>query len=492
MSVVDQTPGDIANVGPAGAWLPLFLHVAGRRVLVAGGGDAARRKVDRLLHHGARVHLIGGRIDAELMEAIDSGRVRRVDALRNLGYRLVIVAERDTALARRALAFARTQRIPVNAVDDPDNCSALLPAIVDRAPVTIAIGTGGSAPELARMIRSRIEAVLPESIGPLARLAAEFRDAIRAGFPSLPRRRHFLNWLFDGKPAEAMQRNLTEDARGIVKRALKRNEFRFYGTVALVGAGPGDPELLTVKALRLIQQADAIVHDALIDRRVLDYARRDAERFDVGKRGGRCSTSQHNIHALLLELARAGKRVVRLKGGDPMVFGRGGEELEFLRRHGIDYSVVPGITAAAGCAAYAGIPLTHRDHAQSVHLITAHGRNSIDRLDWASLARERQTLAFYMAVSRLGTVRTELLRHGKPADTPVAIVENGARPEQRVLTGDLERLHDLAERHGVRSPAMVYIGEVAQLADQLSWWGNPPLTTGSMLPESYEKQVVHG
>ncbi|MGB0515027.1 MAG: uroporphyrinogen-III C-methyltransferase, partial [Wenzhouxiangellaceae bacterium] len=242
--------------------------------------------------------------------------------------------------------------------------------------------------------------------------------------------------------------------------------------VALVGAGPGDPELLTVKALRLIQEADAIVHDALIDPRVLDYARRDAERFDVGKRGGRCSTPQLDIHTLLLELARDGKRVVRLKGGDPMVFGRGGEELEFLRAHDIPYSVVPGITAAAGCAATAGIPLTHRDHAQSVHLITAHGRQSIDRLDWRALARERQTIAFYMAVARLESVQANLLAHGQDPETPVAWVENGARPEQRVITGTLGRLSELAGLHQVKSPAMLYVGEVARLAEKLAWYGD--------------------
>jgi len=480
----------------AGAWLPVFLRIADAPVLVVGGGVEARRKVDRLLRHGARVDVLGPISDRTLAGYLEQGRIDGASNMTGARYRLIIVAERGTDAATRAHAFGRQHRIPVNAVDDPDNCTALLPAIVDRAPITIAIGSGGTAPELARKLRSRIEALLPVWTGSLAQLADDLKARIRERFPELPRRRQFLDWLLTGPPSEAMARSQPGRARELATRALNDPDFRTRGSVALVGAGPGDPELLTVKALRLIQEADAIVHDALVDARVLDFARRDAEFFDVGKRGGRCSTPQLDIHTLLLELARAGKRVVRLKGGDPMVFGRGGEELEFLRAHDIGYSVVPGITAAAGCAATAGIPLTHRDHAQSVHLVTAHGKQSVDRLDWPSLARERQTLAFYMAVSRLDTVQARLLGHGRAPSTPVAIVENGARPEQRVITGTLDRLHELAVTYRVHSPAILYVGEVAQLADRLSWWGQPPLAPDPMEPAESsleaQQQVVHG
>lgn len=462
----------------AGAWMPIFMRLAGQPVLVAGGGVEARRKIDRLLKHGAQVDVLAETLDTALDEYRRRGRIRRIDALpsNHNGYRLVIVAVHVEDLRRSALAFADEHGIPVNAVDDPDNCTAILPAIVDRAPVTIAIGSGGTAPELARMMRSRIETLLPQTLGPLAQLAADLKDSIRSRFPELPRRRQYLGWLFNGPAAEAMQAGSADRARTLAKRALDDSGFDTRGSVALVGAGPGDPELLTLKALRLIQEADTIIHDALVDARILDYARRDAEFIDVAKRGGRCSTPQLRINNLMLEHAQAGRRVVRLKGGDPMVFGRGGEELEFLRGQGIDYAVVPGVTAAAGCAAYAGIPLTHRDHAHSVHLITAHGKNSIDRLDWASLARRQQTLALYMAVARLPEVQESLLAHGQLGSTPVAIVENGARPDQRVLTGRLDRLHDLAVRHSVASPAMVYVGEVARLADELGWYGAKPLT----------------
>lgn len=477
----DRKPG-------AGAWMPVFLRLADQPVLVVGGGAGARRKVDRVIRHGARVDLIAASLDPPLGEYLRQGLIRRIDALRQcspghgLSYRLIIVATGDEALRREALAYARTHNIPVNAVDDPDNCSAILPAIVDRAPITIAIGSGGAAPELARMIRSRIEELLPPTLGPLARLAADLNNPIRRRFPTMPLRRRFLDWLFRGEPAAAIEAARPVRARRMVEQCLEDQYFDPRGSLALVGAGPGDPELLTLKALRCIQDADVIMHDALVDARILDYARRDAEIVDVSKRGGKCSTPQFRINKLMREHVLAGKRVVRLKGGDPMVFGRGGEELEYLRSQGIAYSVVPGITAASGCAAYAGIPLTHRDHAQSVRLVTAHGKGSVDRLDWYSLAREHQTLGFYMAVARLEDVQANLIRHGRRSSTPVAVVENGARPEQRVLTGTLDQLHDLGRIHSIRSPAMVYVGGVAALADRLGWYGQAPLTLTDRVP----------
>src|SRR6056297_1564545 len=328
----------------AGEWLPVFLRLAGQPVLVAGGGLAARRKIDRLLKHGARVDVLATALDTPLDEYRRQSRIRRIETLPSdsAGYRLVVVATDDERLRPATLAFATAHAIPVNAVDDPANCTAILPAIVDRSPITIAIGSGGKAPELARMIRSRIEAMLPPSTGALAQLAADLKDSIRTRFPQLPRRRQFLGWLFRGSPARA---------RELAAQALEDSAFDTTGSVALVGAGPGDPEMLTLKALRLIQEADVIIHDALVDPRILDYARRDADFIDVAKRGGKCSTPQLRINNLMLEHARAGRRVVRLKGGDPLTFGRGGEELQFLRSHGIGYSVVPGITAASGCAA---------------------------------------------------------------------------------------------------------------------------------------------
>lgn len=467
----------------AGPWLPLFMQLQDQRVLVIGGGIEAQRKINRLRKHGAVIDVVAAALNAELrsMHAQQALRWLGVELpVTASGYRLMIVAEHDAERKAQALAYARHNGVLVNAVDDPGNCSAILPAIVDRYPITIAIGSGGAAPELARKLRSQLETLLPQWIGPLAQLSADLKQRIRARLPQSAQRRQLLHWLFTGPPARHMSQGRAELARRAVEQALADPDLPQPGSVALVGAGPGDPELLTVKALRLIQEADVIVHDALVDERILDYARRDAELHDVSKRGGRCAFPQTDIHALLQQAAQAGRRVVRLKGGDPMVFGRGGEELQFLRHHGIDHEVVPGITAAAGCAAYAGIPLTHRDHAQSVRLITAHGRHSVDRLDWRALAQERQTLAFYMAVACIDQVQKQLLTHGRSPATPVAMVENGTRPQQRVMVGTLGQLADLAHAHALQSPAMLYVGEVAALAAQLGWYGDAPLTDSKL------------
>ena len=471
------------QIPAAGPWLPLFLQLQGQHVLVVGGGVEAQRKISRLRKHGAMIHVVAASLNDDLQTLHDE------QALHWLGdslpddeqhYQLMIVAEGDATRKQQALAYARSLGILINAVDDPGNCTAILPAIVDRYPITIAIGSGGAAPELARKIRSQLESLLPQWIGPLAQLSAELKQQIRDRFPQAAKRRQLLHWLFTGTPSRHMGQGQPELARTALQQALDNPGLYDSGSVALVGAGPGDPELLTVKALRLIQEADVIVHDALVDQRILDFARRDAELHDVSKRGGRCAFPQVDIHQLLFQSAQAGKRVVRLKGGDPMVFGRGGEELEFLRRHDIDYEAVPGITAAAGCAAYAGMPLTHRQHAQSLRLITAHGQHSVDRLDWCALAQDRQTLAFYMAVARIEQVQQQLLMHGRVPSTPVAMVENGTRPEQRVIVGRLDQLATLASEHALQSPAMVYVGEVAALAAQLGWYGDAPLGSGQM------------
>jgi len=467
----------------AGPWLPLFMHIQDQRVLVIGGGIEAQRKINRLRKHGAVIDVVAAALNAELQSLHAQQALRWLGAelpVTASGYRLMIVAEHDARLKAQALAYARDHSLLVNAVDDPANCSAILPAIVDRYPITIAIGSGGAAPELARKLRSQLEALLPHWIGPLAQLSADLKQRIRERLPQAAQRRQLLHWLFTGTPARHMSQDRPQLARSALEQALVDPALQLRGSVALVGAGPGDPELLTVKALRLIQEADVIVHDALVDGRILDYARRDAELHDVSKRGGRCAFPQTDIHALLQRAAQGGQRVVRLKGGDPMVFGRGGEELQFLRRHGIDYEVVPGITAAAGCAAYAGIPLTHRDHAQSLRLITAHGRHSVDRLDWRALAQDHQTLAFYMAVARIDQVQKQLLAHGRSPATPVAMVENGSRPQQRVMVGTLGQLAALASEHALQSPAMVYVGEVAALAAQLGWYGDAPLTDSKL------------
>jgi uroporphyrin-III C-methyltransferase/precorrin-2 dehydrogenase/sirohydrochlorin ferrochelatase len=388
---------------------------------------------------------------------------------------LVVAATSDRATNALIAELAALRRLFVNVVDDAELSSFHVPAVIDRAPLTIAISSGGQAPMLARLLRERLETLLDHSIGALATLAARLRPRIRLRFPQAAARRGFYEQLFGGPVASLLRQGREADARVAAERALATGPATPIGSVVLVGAGPGDPGLLTLRGLRALNEADVILHDRLVSTQVLALSRRDAERIEVGKQAGNHHATQDEIHRLMLDHAHAGRRVVRLKGGDPFVFGRGGEELEFLRAHGIAYEVVPGITAALACAAYAGVPLTHREHAQSVRLLTAHCQASHDTLDWAALAQERQTLAVYMGVGELARLQSRLLEHGRAPATPFALIENGSRADQRVLTGTLAQLAARAAAHAIRSPALLILGEVAALAQTLAWFGAPPL-----------------
>jgi len=461
-------------------YFPLFADLRGRRVLVVGGGEIAERKVRLLLEAGARIDILARDLVArELSEWAGGGSVswlaREFDEAQLDGATLVVAATSDAALNERVAQAARARHLLCNVVDDADRSSFIVPAIVDRSPLVIAISSGGVAPVLARLARERIEVMFDESFGALARLLADWRGRIKRALPDVDARRRFYERVVRGRVA-ALVRGLQPEAAGLeIERELATPSQPATGSVALVGAGPGDPGLLTLNALRALQEADVILHDRLVSGAVLALARRDAERIPVGKAAGAHSVPQSRIHELLVEHALAGRRVVRLKGGDPFVFGRGGEELEVLARHGIAFEVVPGITAAIGCAAYTGIPLTHREHAQSVRFVTAHCGESIDTLDWASLAQPRQTLALYMGVAALGRIAERLLTHGRAPATPVAIIENGTRPGQRVTLTTVAALDDLARRAAVQSPALLIVGEVAALAPQLHWFGDLPL-----------------
>ena len=369
---------------------------------------------------------------------------------------------------------ARDRHVLVNVVDDAELSSFIVPAIVDRSPLVIAISSGGVAPVLARHVRERLEGLLDESLGTLAGLLQRWRDRIKRARPDLDARRRFYAAVVRGPVAASLRRRQADAAEQALAQLLEQPQQEARGSVVLVGAGPGDPGLLTLNALRALQDADVILHDRLVSDEVLALARRDARKIAVGKAARAQSVPQERIHQLMLEHARAGRRVVRLKGGDPFVFGRGGEELEFLAAHGIPFEVVPGITAALACGAYAGVPLTHRDHAQSLRLVTAHCGESIDTLDWVALAQERQTVAFYMGVAGLATIGDRLLRHGRDAMTPVAIIENGSRPDQRVTLATLDALEDLAACGDIQSPALLVVGEVAALAGRLHWFGTAP------------------
>ena len=375
-------------------------------------------------------------------------------------------------------AAGREQNVLVNVVDAAESSSFIVPAIVDRSPLVIAVSTSGVAPVLARLVRERIETAVDESFGALAGLLQRWRARIKQALPDVGARRRAYEAIVRGTVAEHVRAQRLERAEHELQALLEGVSAAGTqrGSVTLVGAGPGDPGLLTLNALRALQQADVILHDRLVSNDVLALARRDAERISVGKMAGGHSVGQGRIHELMLEHALAGRNVVRLKGGDPFIFGRGGEELEFLASHGIAFQVVPGITAALACGAYAGIPLTHREHAQSVRLVTAHTGEALDSLDWPALAQERQTLALYMGVAGLESIRAQLVAHGRAASTPVAVIENGSRADQRVTLTTLGELDEVARSGGIRSPALVIVGEVAALAAKLHWFGAIPRT----------------
>jgi len=458
---------------------PIFASLSQRAVLVVGGGAVAERKVAALLQAQAQVTVNAPSLTPRLQRWVRQGRIaHRTDPFRESWLErvwLVVAATPDREINALVASLGELRRIFVNVVDDAALSSFHVPAVIDRAPLTIAISSGGEAPMLSRLLRERLEALLDDSLGALARLMARLRPRIRARFPALAARRAFYDSLLAGPVAQLLRQQRDGEAQAAAEHALADTPSPATGSVVLVGAGPGDPGLLTLRALRALNEADVILHDRLVGAGVLALARRDAERIEVGKQAGRHHTTQEAIHALLLEHARAGKRVVRLKGGDPFVFGRGGEELEFLHAHAIPFEVVPGITAAVACAAYSGVPLTHRERAQSVRFVTAHCRDSHDTVDWPALAQERQTLAIYMGVNELATLQARLVEHGRAASTPFALIENGSLPNQRVVCGVLGNLAERAAAHAVSSPALLILGEVAALAPSLAWFGAAPL-----------------
>jgi uroporphyrin-III C-methyltransferase / precorrin-2 dehydrogenase / sirohydrochlorin ferrochelatase len=450
---------------------PAFFSLKDQPALIVGGGGLAARKLRLLRKAGAAVTVVAPRLNAEIAEVANDGQIattRRGFVAGDVrGQRLVFAATGRPDVDERVAEAAQAAGVPVNVVDRADLSSFVVPAIVERDPVVIGISTGGTAPLLASRLREAIERLLPSRLGRLAHFSDSFRTAVRGILPDATTRLRFWSRFFDGPVAAAV---LAGDDGAARERMLTLVNSRAageppQGSVAIVGAGPGDPDLLTLRALRLIQRADVVVYDKLVGPEILDYVRRDAERIYVGKSRGNHSRSQDEINALIAEQAQAGRRVVRLKGGDPFVFGRGGEELEYLRRRGIAAEVVPGITAALGCAAVTGIPLTHREHAQAVTLVTGQGSDGEPDLDWASLARLDQTLVIYMGVSAAGRIAAKLIAHGLDAATPAAIVENGTLPNQRTLVGRVADVETLVRDHGIAGPAIIVIGSVAALAD---------------------------
>jgi len=453
-------------------FLPLFHKLQGRLVLVIGGGEVALRKARLLSDAGAVLRVVAPEIRGELQELAGPGGIfQRGYASSDLqGVALVIAATDDVPLNAQISAEAQALGIPVNVVDAPALCSVIFPAIVDRSPLIVAVSSGGDAPVLARLIRAKIETWIPATYGQLANLGKRFRERVKQLFPDVQQRRVFWEDVFQGQIAESVFAGKPEEGERLLEERLAGAAPRALGEVYLVGAGPGDPDLLTFRALRLMQQADVVLYDRLVAPAIIELCRRDAERIYVGKRRSDHAVPQEQINQLLIDMARQGKRVLRLKGGDPFIFGRGGEEIEQLAAEDIPFQVVPGITAASGCAAYAGIPLTHRDHAQSVRFVTGHLKDGSSNLPWQDLVAPGQTLVFYMGLVGLPGICEQLIAHGRSGTTPAALVQQGTTQNQRVFTGTLETLPQLVAEHDVHAPTLVIVGEVVTLRDKLAWF----------------------
>ncbi|MDE8558300.1 siroheme synthase CysG [Pantoea vagans] len=452
-------------------YFPLFCRLQGRRCLLVGAGDVAERKARLLLAAGADLWVGAPDFSPAFLQWAQQKAVTLLpghfDPTWLTGCWLVVAATNHDAVNQQVADAAEKQQIFCNLVDAPQQASAIMPSIIDRSPLMVAVSSGGRAPVLARLLREKLEAMLPQHLGQLAQRAGGLRDRVKKQFGSLNARRHFWERFFNSERLAQTLANGDGERADQITDALFSADLSQQGEVALVGAGPGDAGLLTLKGLQVIQQADVIVYDRLVSDEILNLVRRDAERIFVGKRAGHHCVPQDAINRLLCEQAQRGKRVVRLKGGDPFIFGRGGEELEALAQLGIPFSVVPGITAASGCAAYSGIPLTHRDHAQSVRLVTGHLQKSAT-LAWQTLAAEQQTLVFYMGLGQAGEIQQQLRKHGMRSDMPVALVENGTSTRQRVVTGTLNELEALAGQ--VSSPSLMIIGSVVSLRDSLRWF----------------------
>ena len=459
-------------------FLPIFLDVKTSTCLVVGGGEVALRKARLLVKSGAKVVVVAPQIKSDLSDLVLNatcvGEIRqRAFVSEDLSdISLVIVATDDAKLNASVSAQAKAQNTPVNVADQPDLCSFIFPSVLDRSPLVVAISSGGTSPVLARQLRARLETLIPANYGKLAELLGRFRDPVKKRFKTLGQRRAFWEKVTSGPIAELVMSNRSTDAQQMLQQWVENPEAPAQGgEVYLVGGGPGDPDLLTFKALRLMQQADVVLYDRLVSPEVLALVRKDAEQINVGKAREKHTVPQGEINQLLISLAKQGKKVLRLKGGDPFIFGRGGEELEGLADQSIPFQVVPGITAASGCASYAGIPLTHRDYAQSVQFVTGHIKDNGVELNWSELVHENHTVVFYMGLIGLPHICQQLIANGRSQETPIALVQKGTTSEQKVVIGTLETIVESVKNEVIRPPTLIIVGGVVNLASKLSWYG---------------------
>ncbi|MDP2902640.1 MAG: siroheme synthase CysG [Methylovulum sp.] len=460
-------------------YFPVFVKLQEQNCLVVGAGEIAARKIELLARAGAKITVIAKAISPQVtaMQATHNLVIKqKAFAAADLqGFRLVVSATDNGQTNQLVANTAEAQNILVNVADDPALCRFIFPAIIDRSPVIAAVSSGGAAPVLARLLRAKIESVIPPAFGRLALFAQKFRQAVKQQVKAPAQRRVFWEDVFQGPIAELVFSGNEQEAERQLKQSIEDPQTKENtGEVYLIGAGPGAADLLTFRALRLMQQADVIVYDHLVSPEIIDLARRDAEKIYVGKQRTNHTLPQESINTLLADLAKAGKRVARLKGGDPFIFGRGGEEIETLMQQGIPFQVIPGITAASGCAAYAGIPLTHRDHAQSCTFVTGHLKDGSINLNWTQLAAPQQTIVVYMGLVGLEKICLALIGHGSPKDLPIALVQQGTTTSQRVITGTLETLPGKVASLAIIPPTLIIIGTVVTLHDQLNWFHGKP------------------
>lgn len=458
-------------------YLPVFLDIRNKKVIVQGNGSLASRRVERALSAGAEVWLFAADPGEEMNETMGHARLTHFarDPQEHDFHDCAMAygTTENPIHDERLHAWATKHGALCNVVDAPDLCDFISPSIVDRSPITVAISTSGAAPVIARILRARLEAMLPPAMGRLANFASGYRDRIANTITSGTARRRFWENMIDGPAGDSYLFGNEKRASDMIEDGLARaaqDEHLHQGEVYLVGAGPGDPDLLSFRALRLMQRCDVVLHDRLLGDGILSLVRRDAERIFVGKKASDHSMQQEDIQTLMVKLAEQGKRVLRLKGGDPFIFGRGGEEIETLAQHNIPFQVVPGVTAAAGCGAYAGIPLTHRDHAQSCVFVTAHGRDGARNEEWPKLVRPGQTVVVYMGLSGIHEWRDSLDANNVDLQTPVAVIDNGTRPNQRVVTGTVATIADAVKAANLRGPSIGILGSVVSLRDQFNWY----------------------
>ena len=454
---------------------PISLKLQQQPCLIVGGGAIAYRKAVLLAKAGAIIHVVAPAIEAKLLQLVHSTQGQYLQAPFSLDmplrhYRLVIAATNDKMVNIQVFECCEAENILVNSVDDLPHCRFMVPAIVDRSPLVLSIASNGTSPVLSRQIRTQLESIIPHGMGKLAEFSGKWRAAVKAKIINPDERRIFWEDLYASPLKEQVFNDNMAEADRLIEQALMQSQ-KPKGEVYLVGAGPGDPELLTLKALRLMQQADVVIYDRLVSPAILELCRRDADKVYVGKARSNHSVPQEGINALLVEYAGKGKRVCRLKGGDPFIFGRGGEEIQELFAAGVTFQVVPGITAASGCAAYAGIPLTHRDYAQSVRFLTGHLKEGSPELPWQELVYPNQTLVLYMGLVGLEKICAQLIAHGQRSDMPVALISKGTTPEQKVVVGTLADIADKVTQHHIQAPTLTIIGEVVSLRDQLQWQG---------------------